>query len=94
MLTYLADKFRQPWKDDEDSPKNPKNQKVCLACRLVSGIGIIGGGGYIAYESLKRKSPFQRYLMLGVASGKPENDFLPFKTSGSLQFSQPQNLIQ
>uniref|UniRef100_A0A182N502 Distal membrane-arm assembly complex protein 1-like domain-containing protein n=1 Tax=Anopheles dirus TaxID=7168 RepID=A0A182N502_9DIPT len=42
--------------------------KDCMPCRLVSGLGVIGMGVYIARHAQKRPNKFGRYSMLTVAA--------------------------
>uniref|UniRef100_A0A905AWG8 Distal membrane-arm assembly complex protein 1-like domain-containing protein n=1 Tax=Glossina morsitans morsitans TaxID=37546 RepID=A0A905AWG8_GLOMM len=49
----------------ERSPKKPID---CLECRLISGIGSIGVGLYLYYQSLQRKR-FERYTMKIICAG-------------------------
>uniref|UniRef100_A0A1A9ZY40 Distal membrane-arm assembly complex protein 1-like domain-containing protein n=1 Tax=Glossina pallidipes TaxID=7398 RepID=A0A1A9ZY40_GLOPL len=46
----------------------PKKPIDCLECRLISGIGSIGVGLYLYYQSLQRKR-LERYTMKTISAG-------------------------
>ena len=41
----------------------------CLACRLVSGFGLIGAGAYVAHHSKQFSKKPGKAIMFSVASG-------------------------
>ncbi|XP_039494087.1 uncharacterized protein LOC120453445 [Drosophila santomea] len=48
---------------------NVSNEVDCLACRLVSGIGLLGIGAFLLAQSKKRRSkPLENYTMKGLAA--------------------------
>jgi len=72
MINYLLDTLTQFGKNRDKSNVDNDNvvtEKTCISCRIISGAGLCGGGAYVAYEAMKRKSPVQKYIMFGVASG-------------------------
>ncbi|XP_037732292.1 uncharacterized protein LOC119563119 [Drosophila subpulchrella] len=47
---------------------NVSNEVDCLACRLVSGIGLLGIGAYLLAQSKKRPKPLENYTMKSLAA--------------------------
>jgi len=50
---------------------NVSNEVDCLACRLISGIGLLGIGAYLLAQSKKRPKPLANYTIKGLAAGEP-----------------------
>ncbi|EDW44701.1 uncharacterized protein LOC6616698 [Drosophila sechellia] len=48
---------------------NGSNEVDCLACRLVSGFGLLGIGAFLLAQSKKRRSkPLENFTMKGLAA--------------------------
>lgn len=51
---------------------NVSNEVDCLACRLVSGLGLLGIGAFLLAQSKKRQAkPLENFTMKGLAAGEP-----------------------
>eukprot|EP00099_Drosophila_melanogaster_P028543 NP_732261.1 uncharacterized protein Dmel_CG31360 [Drosophila melanogaster] len=48
---------------------NVSNEVDCLACRLVSGLGLLGIGAFLLAQSKKRQAkPLENFTMKGLAA--------------------------
>jgi len=57
---------------------NVSNEVDCLACRLISGIGLLGIGAYLLAQSKKRPKPLENYTMKSLAAGEHFGQFPVF----------------
>ncbi|XP_017119295.1 uncharacterized protein LOC108140807 [Drosophila elegans] len=48
--------------------ENVSNEVDCVACRLISGIGLLGIGAYILAQAKKRPKPLENYTMKSLAA--------------------------
>ncbi|KAH8280059.1 hypothetical protein KR018_002653 [Drosophila ironensis] len=47
---------------------NVSQEVDCLACRLVSGFGLLGIGAYLLAQAKKRPKPLENYTMKSLAA--------------------------
>ncbi|XP_043069149.1 uncharacterized protein [Drosophila bipectinata] len=47
---------------------NVSEELNCLACRLYSGLGMIGIGAYLLVQSKRRPKPLETYTMMSLAA--------------------------
>ncbi|XP_017076566.1 uncharacterized protein LOC108111556 [Drosophila eugracilis] len=47
---------------------NVSNEVDCVACRLVSGMGLLGIGAFLLAQAKKRPKPLESYTMKGLAA--------------------------
>lgn len=58
-----------------------RHDEDCLACRLVSGFGVLGIGIYLYNTSIKQKSSLSRNGILLLSLGKLSIHFCFFRSS-------------
>ncbi|XP_032593629.1 uncharacterized protein LOC6563946 isoform X1 [Drosophila grimshawi] len=47
---------------------NVSESADCIACRLISGFGMIGIGAYLLSQAKRRRSPVEHYAMKSIAT--------------------------
>lgn len=48
---------------------NVSESADCVACRLISGFGMIGIGAFLLAQAKRRRSPVENYAMKSIAAG-------------------------
>ncbi|ALC45728.1 CG31360 [Drosophila busckii] len=59
MIGKLASWYRENVSESAD----------CVACRLISGFGMMGIGGFILSQAKRRRSPLESITMKSIAAG-------------------------
>ncbi|KAH8409700.1 hypothetical protein KR222_001925 [Zaprionus bogoriensis] len=48
--------------------ENVSESADCIACRLISGFGMLGIGAFVLAQAKRRRSPFEKYTMKSIAA--------------------------
>lgn len=49
--------------------ENVSESADCMACRLISGFGMMGIGAFVLAQAKRRNSPLEKYTMQSIAAG-------------------------